>query len=365
MSNFDTRASSKENEEKDAEFENQALWLPKHGSKFELKPAPYTQPAADEIVIRTHAVGLNIVDGIPRIAYRLIMPWLTFPAIVGGDIAGEVIQIGANVTRYKVGDRIFGLGLGLEKTHNRPDEGAFQHYVVMRADMTAPIPADMTYAECAVFPIQLSTAATGLFNPDQLRLELPTAHPTDKKETVLIWGGSTGVGSNAIQLARYAGYRVVTTSSPHNFDYLKKLGATAVVDRNSKKAVNDLIKVIGDGPLAGSLAIGNGSLKPVIQVAERTKGTKRVASAAPALLTRLMSLNRPKGVTVSGIWGGALAGTFVGKAIYEDFIPTALSSGIYQSAPKAVVVGHGLSAIPSGLEQLKKGVSAKKLIITL
>jgi hypothetical protein len=78
-----------------------------------------------------------------------------------------------------------------------------------------------------------------------------------------------------------------------------------------------------------------------------------------------MSLKHPKEVTVSGIWGGDLAETFVGKVIYEDFMPTALSSGIYQSAPEAVVVGHGLSAIPGGLEQLKKGVSAKKLIITL
>jgi D-arabinose 1-dehydrogenase-like Zn-dependent alcohol dehydrogenase len=87
----------------------------------------------------------------------------------------------------------------------------------------------------------------------------------DKRETVLIWGGSTGVGSNAIQLARYAGYRVIATSSQHNFHYLKKLGAAAVVDRNSKNAVDDLIKVIGDNPLAGRLLLATAPLNQLLK----------------------------------------------------------------------------------------------------
>ncbi len=183
---------------------------------------------------------------------------------------------------------------------------------------------------------------------------------------MLVWGGSTGVGSNAIQLARSAGYRVVATASPHNFDYLRALGADSVVDRTGSTAVDDLVAAIGSGPLAGSLAIGNDSLRPVMRVAARTNGTRRVAAAAPALLTRLQSRGAKRlGLHVSGIWGGTLKDNEVGPAVFVDFLPSALASGAYRSAPDAEVVGEGLAAIPAGLERLRKGVSAKKLVVSL
>ena len=243
--------------------------------------------------------------------------------------------------------------------------GAFQHYVVLLAYMASPIPDSLSFAKAAVLPLQLSTAATGLFQKDGLGLALPTANPTPRNETVLVWGGSTGVGCNAIQLARSAGYRVVATASPHNFDLLRRLGASAVVDRHSPSAVDDLVTAIGQGPLAGSLAIGAGSLPKVMQVAARAPGARRVSSAAPGLVTRLLSLRAPTGVTVSGIWGGSLKDNEVGPAIYADFLPTALASGAYQAAPPAEIVGDGLEAIPAGLKRLRRGVSARKLVVTI
>jgi NADPH:quinone reductase-like Zn-dependent oxidoreductase len=345
--------------------ENLALWLPKRGGRFEVGPAPYTPPGPNEVVVRTRAVGLNLVDGIPGIAYRLIMPWLTFPAVVGCDVAGEVVEVGPGMDRFKVGDRVLGHALGLERSINRPAMGAFQHYVVLTAHMVSPIPEAFSFEQAAVLPLQLSTAACGLFQQDGLALALPTANPAERGETVLIWGGSTGVGSNAIQLVRNAGYRVVATASPRNFDYLRALGADAVVDRNSPAAVDELVAAIGDGPLAGSLAIGNDSLPKVMRVAARAPGSKRVSSAAPALLTRILALRAPRGVQVSGIWGGSLKDNEVGPAIYTDFLPAALASGAYRAEPPAEVVGSGLGAIPAGLQQLRNGVSAKKLIVTV
>ena len=345
--------------------ENLALWLPKRGAAFEVGPAPYTHPGANEVVVRARAVGLNLVDGIPGIAYRLIMPWLTFPAVVGGDVAGEVVEVGPGVARFKVGDRVLGHALGLERSRNRPAEGAFQHYVVLMAHMVSPIPAAMSFEQGAVLPLQLSTAAVGMFQQDCLRLALPTANPAERHETVLVWGGSTGVGSNAIQLARNAGYRVVATASPRNFDYLRALGAAAVVDRNSPAAVDELVAAIGQGPLAGALAIGSGSMPKVMRVAARAPGSKRVSSAMPAFATRILALRAPRGITASGIWGGSLKDNEVGPAIYADFLPAALASGAFRSEPPAEIVGHGLEAIPGGLRRLSKGVSAKKLVVTL
>jgi hypothetical protein len=66
---------------------------------------------------------------------------------------------------------------------------------------------------------------------------------------------------------------------------------------------------------------------------------------------------------VSGIWGGTLKDNEVGPGIYADFLPAALASGTYRAAPAALVVGEGLEQIPSALDQLRKGVSARKLVV--
>ncbi|WP_033213232.1 zinc-binding alcohol dehydrogenase family protein [Kitasatospora phosalacinea] len=357
---------------------NTALWLPKPGAPFEVGPAPYTPPAAGEVVVRVRAVAVNPIDGIPGFLYRLALPWLSFPAVVGSDVAGEVVETGPAVTGLRRGDRVLGHAFGVDRSRNRPAEGAFQHYVVLMRHMVSPVPDALPFARAAVLPLALSTAATGLFQHDHLGLALPGADrgpgpdpgpgpgPADRGETVLVWGGSTSVGSNAIQLARNAGYRVVATASPHNFDHVRSLGAAHAVDRNSPTAVAELLELIGDGPLAGTLAIGAGSLRRTVPVAARAPGGGRIASAQPAVLTRLPGwLARRHGVRVSSIWGGTLKDNEVGPAVYTDFLPTALATGAYRAAPDAAVVGHGLAAVPDALRELKGGVRAKKLVVTL
>ena len=344
--------------------ENSALWLSKRGAQFEVGPAPYTPPAADEVVVRVRAVAVNPVDGIPGFAYRLILPWLKFPAVIGGDVAGEVAEVGVNVTRLRPGDRVLGHALGLERSRNRAAEGAFQKYAVLMQHMVSPIPDELSFEQAAVLPLALSTASTGLFQQDHLALSLPTIDPPDRKETVLVWGGSTSVGSNAIQLARCAGYRVLATASPRNFDYVRSLGAAKAVDYHSRSAVEEIVAALGDSPLAGTLAIGSGSLSPTLSIASKALGRRRIATAQPSVFTRIQLLrSRRKGVHVSSIWGGTLKDNEVGPGIYVDFLPAALASGIYRAAPDAVVVGEGLAEIPNALAQLREGVSAQKLVV--
>jgi NADPH:quinone reductase-like Zn-dependent oxidoreductase len=245
-------------------------------------------------------------------------------------------------------------------------EGAFQHYVVLMQHMVSPIPDSLPSEQAAVLPLTLSTAATGMFQQDHLGLAMPSADPVDRPETVLVWGGSTSVGSNAIQLARNAGYQVVTTASPHNFDYVRALGAADAVDYHSPTVVDEIVDRIGDRPLAGTLAIGSGSLPRAVAIASRTTGSKRVASAQPGPLTRIRSGRALRlGVRVSAIWGGTLKDNEVGPAIYVDFLPTALATGAYRAAPDATVVGDGLASIPDALQELRRGVSAKKLVVTV
>jgi NADPH:quinone reductase-like Zn-dependent oxidoreductase len=200
------------------------------------------------------------------------------------------------------------------------------------------------------------------------RVVLPwlTVQAADRGETVLVWGGSTSVGSNAIQLARRAGFRVVATASPRNFDYVRSLGSAAAVDYHGRDAVDRVIAAIGDSPLAGSLAIGSGSLLKTLTIAARLPGRRRVAAAQPALVTRIQLLGRRRhGVQVSAIWGGTLRDNAVGPGIYAGYLPAALARNLHQAAPPAVVVGTGLEQIPAAIDRIRRGVSAAKLVVKL
>jgi NADPH:quinone reductase-like Zn-dependent oxidoreductase len=345
---------------------NAALWLPRPTGRLSTGPAPYTHPGPGEVVVRVRAVAVNPVDGIPGALRRVFLPWLRYPAVLGGDVAGEVVELGAGVTRVRRGDRVAGMAVGTERSRNRAAEGAFQLYVVLLEQLVTTIPESLSFEQAAVLPLTLSTAATALFQRDHLALSLPRAHAPARPETVLVWGGSTGVGSNAIQLARNAGYRVVATASAHNFDYIKALGADAVVDRRAPDAAAQLVDAIGGTPVAGGFAIGKGSLRPVVEVIRRGGSAGRVASAQPGLATRLQALTIPhRGIRVGGVWGGTLKDNEVGPAVYNDFLPSALADGRYRAAPPATVVGEGLDAITVALQRLREGISAGKYVVSL
>jgi D-arabinose 1-dehydrogenase-like Zn-dependent alcohol dehydrogenase len=334
-------------------YTNEALWLPKRGGDLAVGSSTYTTPKAGEVVVRTRAVAVNFVDAMPAFAYRFVLPWLTFPAVIGSDVAGEVVEVGAGVTRLHVGDRVVAHAAGTEKSRNTSAEGAFQDYVVLMAHMVAPLPDSLSFEQAAVLPLAMSTASCGLFQKDQLALALPTASPADRHETVLVWGGSTSVGVNAIQLVRNAGYRVVATSSPKHFDWLRSLGASVVIDRTSSNVVDELVAAIGHLP-------------PTIEIAARLPGSKRVSTTNPGPITSVRArLARRRGVTVSTIWGGTLKDNEVGPAIYCDFLPTALASGAYRAEPVATIAGEGLASIPKALDRLREGISATKLVVRI
>jgi NADPH:quinone reductase-like Zn-dependent oxidoreductase len=139
--------------------------------------------------------------------------WLKHPSILGYDVAGEVVEVGKDVTRFQVRDRVVGFAVGTDGKVNDPAEGAFQEYVVLRPDLTSPIPSSLSYEAASVIPLGLSTAAAGLFQKDTLALHLPSLSPKPTGQTLIVWGGSTSVGCNAIQLGVAAGHEVFTTYS--------------------------------------------------------------------------------------------------------------------------------------------------------
>ncbi|KAH2767510.1 hypothetical protein KXW60_005734 [Aspergillus fumigatus] len=319
---------------------NTAAWqIAEKAKPLEVRPAAYTPPKENEIVVKNSAIGLNPVDYLRQEQGAALFSWTTYPTIMGSDVAGEVVEVGPGAAaRFKPGDRV--LGLGSELKDNNPAAGAFQHYTAIPAHVASPIPTGLSYENASVIPLGISTASCGLFQKDHLALRLPTSpRAASSGQLVLIWSGSSSVGSNAIQLAAAAGYEVVTTASTKNFEYVKSLGAGHVFDYHSPTLVDDISKVYDS-------KTGVNSRKFVS-------------------LTNPPTGALPEGIESKFVFGAAVKDNEIGPAIFEAFLPKALAAGEFKSAPTAEVVGKGLGSIQAGLEQVKKGASAKKYVISL
>ncbi|WP_367882340.1 alcohol dehydrogenase catalytic domain-containing protein [Rathayibacter oskolensis] len=85
-------------------------------------------------------------------ARGFVYPWLSYPAVLGSDVAGEVVAVGSGVTTLAVGDRVAGFAVGAERSRNSPAEGAFQTHVTLLATLCAPIPAALSFADASVLP---------------------------------------------------------------------------------------------------------------------------------------------------------------------------------------------------------------------
>lgn len=364
---------------------NRALFLTAKNTPLKLESSTYTLPHDNEMVVKNVALAINPYDYIIQEAPSLAVAWVKLPFILGTDIAGEITEVGKGVTRFKVGDRVVAHAIALDKSVNRACEGGFQEYTVLREHMTSPIPKSMSYETACVMPLALSTAACALFQKDYLALPFPIINPTASGKTLLVWGGSTSVGCNAIQLARATGCEVIATASPKNHNYLKTLGAAEVFDYRSTTVVSDIISSFQDRSLAGAVAIGTGSFNRCLDVLSGCKGNKFIASCTMdlppfpkgtldfppfvlAFITKTMSQNfksRMNGVSYKIVNGSDLVGNEVGKAIYEDFLPKALERKTFTPAPEVQVVGKGLEHVQEAMYMSKKGVSAKKLVVTL
>ncbi|KAK1146350.1 hypothetical protein N8T08_003137 [Aspergillus melleus] len=378
---------------------NQAAWIPaKKTFPFKVADAPYTSPGPGQVTVKNAAVAINPFDWVLQFIGPVLAGYIKYPFIFGTDIAGEVVEVGSDVERFRVGDRVLGSATALAKEVNDPAEGGFQLYTVMREHMLAPTPSHITDEQACVFGLGLGTAAYGLFHPNYLGLDkpqIPASSPdvvgkSGKPRTVIITGGASSVGSNAVQLAVSAGYQVLSTSSPKNFDYVKGLGATHVFDYRSKSLAMDLLGALKGRELVGAYTIGQGAVKACTAVMKKHdpgltrkriavagaiipadkltsfvgKGTHLIGMAASMIKstgTRLATGIEAKFILVDGL----VDPESVVARIYTDFLPLALEQGQYVPAPPPHVVGKGLEKIQEALDLQRKGVSSKKLVVTL
>lgn len=338
-------------------FANTAAWLTAPKARpLEVKPAPLGTPGENQILVRNHAIAINPID--VKIQQGAPYP-LDYPAILGEDVAGEVVAVGPNVTRFRAGDRVMGAPAGFFT--KRPTEKAFQAYAVLETNLACHIPGSMSFERAAVVPLGLSTAACALFSADLLGLRLPAEparEPTGK--VLLVWGGASSVGLNAIQLAVAAGYEVVTTCSARNFEYVKRLGAARAFDYASPTVVADLVDAVRGKQTVGAFdAVGG--FEGSIEFVQRTEGTKFVATAVRGFAGTL-----PEGVGMKQCLSLTIKDTPVGGAIWEDYLPKALEAGTFVAAPEPLVAGRGLEALQGAMDLKRDGVSGgQKVVVVL
>jgi len=192
-----------------------------------------------KVLVRVHAWAINPCDHMLQDRNMI-----QYPVILGCDVAGTVEAVvagSAAASQFSVGDRVFGF------TANH----GFQDYVTLEDKLMARVPSDMTYREVVVLGLCSATSAMFLFGRDYLHLDYPELSKSKNGKSVLVWGGSSAVGSNAIQLATAAGYAVITTCSERNFDYVKDLGAVQVFDYKDSEVTEKIATELDKGECAG------------------------------------------------------------------------------------------------------------------
>lgn len=368
---------------------NTAAWIDEPYADLTVRDSPYPAASPTQIIVHVRAVAVNPLDAITQSNGRLMYRWLTYPVVLGEDVAGVVVSVGSQVTRFRPGDRITAYAVGMEKGRDHIAEGGFQEFVAVEERLAAPLPERMAYADAVALPLAVSTAASALFQADNLSLAHPSRNAPSRDETVVIWGGATSVGANAIQLARAAGYCVIATASPRNHARLRELGAAHVVDYRDPDVVEKVVAATWGTSTVGVLAVATGSAEPCVAIAIAT-GAKRVALASPSvsfydqprrgglsaararIIGRLVTGNAVlqvrcalRGVRARFVWGSSLMDNEVGRMLWTDYLPSALADGRHVAFPPARIVGHRLDDVQAAVDRLRAGTSAEKLVIAL
>lgn len=179
---------------------------------------PVPVPAEDEILIRVHAAAINPVDTSVRAGRATGLSGATLPYVPGFDVSGVVVQTGASNSPFAIDDEVFAM-LSLRRG------GGYSEYAIVKNSEAALKPAAISHDEAASVPLVALTAWQALFDTANLQAG----------QTVLIHAGAGGVGSVAVQLAKWRGARIIATASEYNHDFLREIGVDVPVDYRTQR----------------------------------------------------------------------------------------------------------------------------------
>jgi NADPH:quinone reductase-like Zn-dependent oxidoreductase len=190
--------------------------------KYEDAPRP--EAGEGEVLVRVHAAGVNPVDWKIRAGYMRGFRDFPIPFILGWDFSGVIEQVGPAVTGWKPGDEVYA----------RPDisrNGAYAEYIAVRASEIQHKPKTKDHVHSAGIPLAALTAWQAIFDAGQLQAG----------QKILIHAAAGGVGTYAVQLAKWKGAYVIGTASSRNHELLRQLGADELIDYNTTR-FEDVVK---------------------------------------------------------------------------------------------------------------------------
>jgi NADPH:quinone reductase-like Zn-dependent oxidoreductase len=215
---------------------------------FEEAPRPV--PAADEVLVRVQNAGVNPFDWKVRQGHFRSSLAHVLPLIPGWDLSGVVEAVGPAVVEFAPGDPVYGM-VAADR------DGAYAEYVTARARHLAPKPSTLSHLAAAAVPTAALTAWQALFGvnggSDSIGL--------GRSQTLLVHGGAGGVGSFAVQLARWRGARVLATASAAHVGFVRELGAHLVIDYQQERfeelvsGVDAVLDLVGGDTQARSFRV--------------------------------------------------------------------------------------------------------------
>jgi len=337
--------------------------------RAEVKDHPVPKLDKNEILVKVAYVSQNPTDW-KHSAY------LSPPnVIIGCDYSGVVVALGDDLANssWKVGDHVAGMVHGGKFT----DKGSFAEYLRVQSDLLWKVPSSGSVGlrEAPTYGVGFTTAAQVLYT----RLGLPyPPQKADNSEWILIYGGSTSVGLFAIQLAKLAGFKVITTASPRNFDLVKQYGADEVVDYHDASSAIESIKKLTNGSIAKALDTISEGESFRISLESFAESGKRKYNMLLPISEDAKKIADAKGIETET----TLAYTLQGNAF--EFMPGQTVPAIpsdrefyvklnkdtpdfvqqYNIRPNPITdMDGGLDGLTQGFELLKSGkVSASKLV---
>ncbi|KAF4614052.1 hypothetical protein D9613_007417 [Agrocybe pediades] len=304
-----------------------ALFLLEKCGDFAVKETEIYKPGPGELLIKVRATSLNPVDWkIQKYGFAIE----DYPAILGTDTAGEVVELGEGVTGFKKGERIFSHVIFENKY------ASFQQYGLTWASAAARVPDNWTYDQVAGLPLALTTAYVGLYNtvPHGLGYTPPNSPANRGKYAgtpLIVLGGTSSVGQMVLQLAKISGFSpIITTASLKHTDFLKSLGATHVLDRNlPNETILSEVRKLTNGQKITKL------YDSVSTASTQQLGLDILASDSDGqlLATLPAAVEVPKDKSIFTVWAGPRveANIKLVEELYHDLITGFLEEGLIKA----------------------------------
>jgi NADPH:quinone reductase-like Zn-dependent oxidoreductase len=309
---------------------------------LELKDIEKPRIGDGEVLVRVHAAGVDrgvwhIMTGLPY-PIRLAGYGLRAPKnpVIGMDLAGIVEAAGKNVTRFRPGDEVFGIG-----------EGSFAEYARAREEKLAPKPANLTFEQAAAVAVSGLTALQGLRDHGRVAPE----------QEVLIIGASGGVGTFAVQIAKAFGARVTGVSSTAKVEMVRSIGADHVIDYTREDFAE------GEQRYDLILDIGGNSTLARLRRALTPEGTLVIVGGEGGGRW-LGGTDRQLRATMLSRFVDQKLGTFVAKQNRKDLI---LLKKLIESGKVTPVIArtYPLSEVPQAIRYLEEGHAQGKVVISV